>query len=240
MKGADLIESAKKILNQQKEFIAIAGKMSNLPRGNFHLGILPMLAPYLLPLFITHLSENYPELNLDVQELTSKEMITHFENGLIDAAITISPFIKEGYFEEKLFEETFVLYINATHPLSKKSSVQWKEIPFDELILHEELKHSVFPSGKNQKTIPATKNINYESGSLETIRKIIDRNGGLTLLPELASIYMGDRRIKMVRPITNPVLKRKIILVTPRGFEKNRINKVIKKEIIKNLPSRHS
>jgi DNA-binding transcriptional LysR family regulator len=79
-------------------------------------------------------------------------------------------------------------------------------------------------------------NVRFQSGSLETIRKIIDRNGGMTLLPQLSTLYMGARRLKMVRQLTNPVITRTIILVTPRGFEKNRITKVIRGEIIKNLP----
>jgi LysR family transcriptional regulator, hydrogen peroxide-inducible genes activator len=80
------------------------------------------------------------------------------------------------------------------------------------------------------------KNLAFENGSLETIRKFIDRNGGLTLLPHLATLYMGERRLKMVREIVSPVLTRTIIFVTPRGFEKNRNIKAIKKEIIAGIP----
>src|SRR5690606_1882403 len=111
MKGADLIDQAKKILEEEKIFTEIARKMNNRPQGNFRLGILPMLAPYLLPLFIRTLGKKYPELDLQVAELTSKEMVYQFENNELDAAIAISPFVKEGYYEESLFEENFVLYI---------------------------------------------------------------------------------------------------------------------------------
>lgn len=235
MKGADLIDQAKKILEGEKRFIEIARKMNNRPQGNFRLGILPMLAPYLLPLFIRTLGKKYPELDLQIAELTSKEMVYQFENDELDAAIAIAPFVKEGYYEEPLFQENFVLYISPQHPLSAKKEVHWSDIKLDELILHEEIKNNlqfVHPSiGLNK-----IDNINYQSGSLETIRKVIDRTGGLTLLPELACLYMGERRLQMVRPITEPKLSRTIILVTPRGFEKNRVTKVIKKEILAGLP----
>src|SRR5699024_3051751 len=79
-------------------------------------------------------------------------------------------------------------------------------------------------------------NINYQSGSLETMRKIIDKNGGLTILPQLAELYMGERRKKMIRPIVDPVLSRMITFVTPRGFENKRFTKVIKQEIVAGLP----
>lgn len=242
MKGADLIQQAKIILQEEKLFIESARKMNNRPQGNFRLGILPMLAPYLLPLFIRTLGKKYPELTLQVSEITSKEMVYYFENEDLDAAIAIMPFIKEGYYEEPLFKEDFVLYVSPKHPLAGKVEVQWPDIVADELILHQDIRNYLLSPESNTDRTPFTlnklNNISYQSGSLETIRKIIDRNGGLTLLPELACLYMGERRLKMVRPITNPQLSRTIALVTQRGFEKNRITKVIKKEILAGLPGK--
>lgn len=243
MKGVDIVRQAKIILEEQKLFVEIAQKRDNRPKGDFHLGILPMLAPYLLPLFIGTLSKKYPELNIEIEELSSREMVAAFEANDLDGAITLSPFIKEGFYEDALSEEKFVLYISPLHPLSSQEVIHWSDIPIDELILHEEFKnyflYQDYHTGKHPLTTQF-KNVNYQSGSLETIRKIIDRNGGLTLIPELASLYMGERRLKMIRPIIAPELTRTFILVTPRGFEKNRITKVLKKEIQNNLPTKSS
>lgn len=236
MKGEDLIHQAKRILEEHKLFIEIARKMNNRPEGHFHLGILPMLAPYLLPLFVSSLSKKYPELNIEMEEISSKEMVTFFEESDLNAAITLAPFVKEGYYEEPLFEEKFVLYVSPQHPLSSQKEVHWADIPLDELILHEEFKNYLLLDSTRKNKLPLFMEklgkINYQSGSLETIRKIIDRNGGLTLLPELTCSYMGKRRLAMVRRITGLGLSRTVILVTPKGFEKNRITKVIKKEIL--------
>lgn len=243
MKGEDLIRQAKKILEEQKLFTEIARKMDNRPEGDFHLGILSLLAPYLLPLFVSSISKKYPKLNIEIEELSSKEMVTFFEDGDMDCAITLSPFIKEGFYEEPVFEEKFVLYINQHHPLAARSEVKWDDIPMDELLIQEEFRNYLLPQSAATGTPLNSKsfhNINYHNGSFETIRKIIDRNGGLTLLPGLARLYMGDRRLKMVKPIIEPELSRSVVLVTPRGFEKNRITKVIRKEILNNLPSENS
>lgn len=240
MKGVDLIEQAKVILEGQRHFIEIAEQMTNRPAGTFRLGILPTLAPYLLPLFIRSLSQKYPELHVEILELNSHEMVALFEKEELDGAIAISPFIKEGYYASSLFKEEFVLYISLQHPLSKQEEVSWADIPLDELLLHEAFKSYLFTSEdlKNSTGLTAKhlSNVDYQSGSLETMRKIIDRSGGMTLLPRLACLYMGERRLKMVRPIVNPVLSRMIIFVTPRGFEKTRITKVIKREILAGLP----
>jgi len=238
IKGIELISQAKKIIQAHDEFIKIAVKKNNEPAGDFRLGILPGLAPYLLPLFKQPLSEKYPLLNLKIFELGAKEMEAYFENEKLDGALSLSPFIKKGFYEESLFDERFVLYVNCKHKLAQQAVVKWEDIPIDELILQEDIKDSLLSKDSSQINVPVKKlkNLAFENGSLETIRKIIDRNGGLTLLPHLATLYMGERRLKMVREIVSPVLTRTIIFVTPRGFEKNRNIKAIKKEIIAGIP----
>lgn len=243
MKGIDLIEQAEILLEEEKHFREIALKKSNQPEGNFRLGVQNMMAPYLLPLFIQKLSEKYPKLNIEIFELSPEQMLRRFERNELDGAISRSPFIKEGYYESLLFDEEFVLYLGPDHPLLKHKKVRWKDVPADELILHDVFKTYLPDFGSQNKTehkqFRELGNTNFQNGSLETIRKIIDRNGGITLLPELSVLYMGNRRKKMVRPIVDPVPRQKIAFVTPRGFEKNRITKVIKKEILENIPNRN-
>lgn len=239
MKGIDLLRQAKIVLEEKEIFSDIANTKKNKPKGDFKLGILAALAPYLLPLFAQKLTDKFPELNLDIFELSPKEMVNRFEDGGLDGAISIAPFHKEGFYEHSLFEEEFVLYVGENHYLSSYSNVKWTDIPFDELILQEDMKpyfserkFELFPEISERKF----KNLNFQHSSLETIRKIIDRNGGITLIPQLACLYMGKRRLEMVRHIEAPVLSRTISYVAPRGFHKNRISKVILPEIVRSVP----
>ena len=241
MKGIDLIEQAKKILKEEEEFISIAEKRKNRPSGNFNLGILASLGPYLIPLFIERITKKYPELNLNIFELNASEMLDSFEKETLDGAISIAPFHKEGFYETPLFEEEFVLYVGRNHQLSSQLEIHWIDIPLKELILPQGMK-SYFLGQKKNLLHPETseKNLNtisYQNASLETIRKVIDRNGGLTLIPQLACLYMGERRLEMVRSIKDPVLSRTINFVAPRGFQKTRLSKVILKEIIACIPT---
>ncbi len=239
MKGKDLLKIAKDLIQEYHHFIDIAEKKDNLPSGDFRLGIIPGLAPYLLPLFTTRLSKKYPKLNLKISEVGEKEIEEGFRNEELDAALTLAPFYKPGFYEDPLFVEEFVLYLNEKHPLAQKPFVNWQDIPLDELILQEGIRSFLLSrSHPKESALLSSKklqNIAYENGSLETIRKIIDLNGGLTLLPRLSTRYMGPRRLKVVREIRSPSLTRTIILLTPRGFEKNRIVKVLKKEILSGL-----
>jgi LysR family hydrogen peroxide-inducible transcriptional activator len=237
IKGSELIGEAKKILEGQGRFAAIAAKRDNEPQGHFRLALLPDIAPYLLPLFIERLAEKYPALTVEVTEYTAREMLAGFEQDQLDGAVAIAPFVRQGYYEEALFDERFVLYVSAGHRLYGRNEVDPADVPWEELLLPDSYRDYFLPgkSGTQLPGLPGAAHVRYHSGSPETIRKIIDRNGGLTLLPELACLYMGERRLAMVRTIS-PSFIRQIIFVTPRGFQKNRIIKVIKKEIIGNLP----
>ena len=240
MKGIDLIQQAKIILVGQDDFIATAKKKDNRPQGKFQLGILTGLAPYLIPLFSESIVAKYPELDLNIFEMRTSEMLENFERGTLDGAISIAPFQKEGFYETPLFEEEFVLYVGRNHKLSHLSSVNWADIPLSELILPEDMKSYLLGQKPNllhpKVTEKNLQTISYQNTSLETIRKIIDRNGGLTLIPQLACLYMGDRRLEMVCAIKAPVLSRTINFVAPRGFQKTRLSKVILSEIIKSIP----
>lgn len=237
LKGIDLLKQARLILEAQEKFIAIAREKNNRPAGIYKLGILSGLAPYLLPLFVRQFNTRYPEVDLTLVELSLREMVEQLEDGQLDGAIGIKPFPKDGFYEASLFEEEFVLYVSHDHPLSQSQEVNWSDIPLEELILQEDMKQ-YFLEQKNQLIHPRRlgSNLSFRNGSLETLRKIIDRNGGITLLPQLACLYMGDRRRKMIRHIQNPTLSRTVSFFAPRGFEKNRISKVIQKEIRNSIP----
>lgn len=240
MKGIDLIEQAKVILAEQIQFLRIAQKKDNRPRGVFKLGVLASLAPYLVPLFSHQITKKYPELKLLIFELSPSEMIEEFEKETLDGAISIAPFQKNGFYEISIFEEEFVLYVGRKHRLSNLSKVKWSDIPMDELLLPEDMKTYFIEQNpdllKSHESKKRLDSISFQNGSMETIRKIIDRNGGLTLIPQLACLYMGRRRVEMVHSIKDPVLSRTITFVTSRGFQKTRLSKVILQEIIDNIP----
>lgn len=243
MKGIDLIEQAKVILKERDNFKSIANKKDNKPRGTFRLGILTGLAPYLVPLFSQKISKKYPELNLDIFEVSITKMIADLESEKLDGAITISPFPKEGFYETDLFEEEFVLYVGKNHSVSQLETIKWSDIPLEDLILPADLKSYILEQKYNELephlTVKNFENVDYKNSSLETIRKIIDRNGGLTIIPRLACLYMGERRLEMVRRIENPIIKRTISFVAPRGFQKVRLSKVLLKEIVSSIPEYH-
>ena len=160
-------------------------------------------------------------------------------NGSLDGAICLDPFPKEGFYETGIFQEEFVLYMPEDHPLAAIPEIRLTDICGEEMILQEDLKSAFCNT-------PATRTTNYCTGehtafrfsgsSLETIRKMVDLSDGVTIIPGTARLYMGERRLKMVRSLQDGTFRKTVSLVTPRGFEKNRISKDLIKEIKAHLP----
>lgn len=237
LKGKDLIAQAQVLLQEKEAFEAIAFQKANAPSGTFHLGILSVLAPYLLPLFSREITKKYPQLDLRIRELNINQLVESLYSGNLDGAICLAPFPKEGFYETAIFQEEFLLYMREDHPLARLSDLQWQDLPEEEIILQEDFKPFFCEkNGNKSSTCPLGHQLQFSGNSLETIRKIIDRSGGITLIPNLACQYMGERRLRMVHPIPDSAFQKSVTFVTPRGFEKTRISKAILKEIKQNLP----
>lgn len=240
LKGKDLVTQARNILREQEKFEDIAQQKHNEPQGEFKLGVLSVMAPYLLPLFARQLSAHFPQLELKITELNMARLLEQISSGELDGAISLAPFSKEGFYVTPVFEEEFVLYLNQDLSPIPSEDIEWENLPQEELILQEDL--VPFFCGKNRLpqldcNMDESQRLNFSGSSLETIRKMIDREGGITLIPKLACLYMGERRLKMVQPLNNKWFHKEVIFVTSRGFEKNRIKKEILKTIRKNIPS---
>lgn len=82
-------------------------------------------------------------------------MIENFENESLDGAITIAPFLKKGFYEDPLFEEKFVLYVNSKHNVFDSKKIKWNDIPLDELILQEDIREFLLNKDSQQKDLPS-------------------------------------------------------------------------------------
>lgn len=238
MKGLELLDEAKILLDAQKRFIEIANQRKNDLKGEFRMGIHQGLAPYLLPLFLAGFVRRYPQLLVEVKEMNIKQLEAHLRRESIDLGITISPFEAEGFYEHPLFEEPFLAYIHKDHPLMDQEEITFEDICGDDLLLTRDISDNLLNRDRfseefyKEDRLP---NLNYQSGSLETMRKIVELDGGVTLLPELAVRFMGDRRRKMIRVLQDPPT-RTVSMVMPRGFEKKRILKALKENIMAHIP----
>ncbi|NQX86615.1 MAG: LysR family transcriptional regulator [Flavobacteriaceae bacterium] len=228
LKGVDLIQKAKDIRFQQKEFVQIALRRDNEISGQINLAIAEIIAPYITPILVKHISEKYAKLEIKILELSDRRIEDFLINEEVDAAIMIAPSLTHGYYEQPLFNEDLCLYTTESHGVKDKS-IQLSDINFNEIVLHEDLRdlliRQVKTLGPQSSEFLKKNNIKYLKGNLETLKHVINMNGGTMFLPKLAVNYLSYKEKQRVFDFQDDSLKLNVSLVSTRGFEKKRIIK---------------
>jgi LysR family hydrogen peroxide-inducible transcriptional activator len=238
--GKRIIEQSRIVLQETEKVNDIVKDHKNLISGELKIGIIPTLAPYLLPLFIGNYKRKYPNIQITVQELTTENIVDHLQRDLLDVGILVTPLKEERINERPIFYEEMLLYSHQNHPLHDKQNIKVKEIATPEIWLLSDghcFRHQVINlcsfKGASNVALP----FYFEAGSLETLMNIIDKEGGITLIPELASVEMGENRKSHVRHFSDVTPIREVSLVYSRHFAKNKLVDLLWREIHAAMPS---
>jgi len=234
LKGLDIIRKAKEIRFQQKEFIQMALEKKNEISGQINLAITEILAPYITPIFIKKITKKYPKLEIKILELSDRRIEDYLINEQVDAAVMINPSLTHGYYEQKLYKEKLCIY--STELKNKKANlISLIDINFNEILLHEDLKDLLIRQIKDLGTqsFETLKNnkIKYLKGNLETLKNIIDLNGGTMFIPKIAATYMSKEDKTQLFTFKENTLELDVNLVSTRGFEKKHIIKQLVNEL---------
>lgn len=240
-------ETGQLILSQAREVVQAARRIPEIVRdanndlsGELRLGIIPTLAPYLLPYFIGSFIEKRPAVTIQIQELMTEQIVERLRNGLLDVGLVVTPLQESGLYEQPLFHEPFVLYSSDNQPLAQKEVISTTDLHSDGLWLLTEghcFRDQVMNlCGSERSANGYSPSLHYETGSLETLIKLIDKQGGFTLLPYLATLDLDDTHRKRLRPFMDPQPVREVSLVVHRRFLKRKLIDTLQREIIAHLP----
>lgn len=235
--GLAIISQARLVLNEASRIREIINDEKGILSGNLRVGILPTLSPYLLPLFIKDFIEKYPNLEVNVEEAITDQIIDKLRKNQLDVGIFVTPSGAKGLEEHPIFNEEFVAYVGNEHELSKVDTID----PFlldveDVWVLNEG--HCFRNQVLNicQTSDSNSSRFKFQSGSLEALKKIVDRHGGVTLLPELATIDMSEKEQGNLRWFKEPKPVREVSLVTHRSFLKRKMTEALFNEIMESIP----
>jgi LysR family hydrogen peroxide-inducible transcriptional activator len=187
------------ITQQAREILLQVDKMQETARlakdpfsGELYFGVIPTLAPYLLPHIIPGLSKILPKLTIYLVEDTTTNLLKRLNQGKLDAALLALPVIDEDLTAAPLFEEEFVLAVPMTHPLAKRKTAKLTDLENKSLFLLEDghcfRDQALAICHKGN----AAASRSFEATSLETLRHMIASNAGITLMPKLASRSNDD------------------------------------------------
>ena len=235
--GEKIIDQARVILAQTAQVKEIISEEKQSLAGVFHLGVLPTIAPYLLPRFFPQLMEKYPELDIRVTEMKTQNIQQALHAGDIDAAIIASKLEDTFLKEETLFYETFFGYVSCKEPLFKHDVIRTSDITGERLWLLDE--GHCFRDQLVRFCQMETVKVNqmaYHLGSMETFMRMVESGKGITFIPELAVLQLDGTQKELVRPFAIPCPTRQIIMLTNRSFIRNTLLKTITQEITAAVP----
>lgn len=240
LEGAKLLDQAQIALREFNKIEAIAKDDQGMIRGELHLGVIPTLAPYVLPLFLKKFLTTYKEVQLVIEELQTPEIVKRLAEETLDAGLLVTPLDEAKVREEPLFYERFFLYASEDHPILKKKKVEQGDLSPNEIFLMSEghcFRDQALALCRSKKQKDDHSRLRIDSGSLNTLKKLVDQGNGYTLLPELAVPELLKRsEEKRIREFSNPVPYREISLVTHRHFVKEKLFAALKSEIVSNIP----
>jgi len=239
--GKQIIEQAKIALHEANKIKELIKEQSGDIQGKLKIGIIPTLAPYLLPLFLKSFFKKFPKVSLVVEEVITDRIIEQLQNNELDCGILVTPLPLHNIKSTPLFYEPFVGYASKSSRLTKKTTITMEDIDLREMwILNEG--HCMRSQVENLcfGSVPSKEenNFEYQSGSVETLIKLVDSNGGFTILPELSIHDFSSKQINRIRYFRNPEPSREVSLVTPKNVIKQRMIDALKNEIVECVPEK--
>tara|TARA_R110001583_G_scaffold30866_3_gene106185 strand:+ start:6956 stop:7861 length:906 start_codon:yes stop_codon:yes gene_type:complete len=227
--GLDIVSKAKTILMEAKALKEIAKSHNEPMHGTLHIGLIPTVAPYLLPLIIPTMKKHFPDLELYLHENQTDVLIKQLEEGELDCLMLALLPGMETLQQYSLYNEPLELALSEEHPWANKQAVAIEQLSGEHLLmledghcLRDQAMGFCFAAG-------AIEDNSFKATSLETLRHMISADNGLTLLPQLAiPTTRHQAGIKYI-PFKHPIPSRTIGLVC----RNNSVRKVCFEELTK-------
>lgn len=212
--GAKIIAQARRVLREATLLTELVHRERGLIAGELNVGVIPTLAPYLIPRFVGLLREQFPKLRLTLSELRTDHIVEGLKQGRLDAGILVTPLQDRNIHEAPLFYEAFFAY---TSSHQQKPMLLPEDIDPNELWLLEE-GHCFRSQIMNLCELrrQAVASFAYEAGSIETLKRLVEQQQGITILPELAAQDLSPAEQERLRPFAPPVPVREVSLVSHR------------------------
>lgn len=240
--GDEIISQAKVILYNTSQLKEMVLSQKNQGEGNIKLGIIPTIAPYILPKLFKEILSSSLNINLNVSELTTASIIDKLNKAELDMAILATPLEKDDLLEIPLYYEKFVVYVSPNEPIYKEKEIISSKMPSKHMWVLKEghcLRNQVFNFCNNKSDFLPI----YEAGNIDTLIRIVDENNGYTIIPELHIDLLNENQKGNIRPLISPQIVREISIVVRQDYVRekllNNIAELVKKIIPEHMIDSH-
>ena len=234
--GESFIQKASRVLGEMDELKTLVKQDRNQMEGEFRVGVIPTLAPSLLPLFISDFIESHPNTRLIIEELQSHRIMEQLENKQLDMGLMATPLHESNLREIPLFYEPFLIFTDQRNPLLKEYTVNSSQLKPEGLWIlkqghcfrNQTLNICEFDVSEQHR------NLVMEGGTIETLKEMVRKVSGYTLIPELSYNSRNDQR--NVRYFDEPQPVREVSIVVHKHFTKEKLITEMRKSILANTP----
>lgn len=234
--GEVILAKARQILQEIRNMKEYVRDEKDSIDGEFRLGVIPTLAPYLLPRFLNGFLKKHPGTAFTVTEMQTQEIIDQLKTSRLDMGILITPLDDKEIREIPVFHEPILLYTSENLDYYKKDKVDMQSLSTKDLLLLEEghcFRGQVMNLCTARHNRRADSQLNYQSGSFETLKAMIDNDYGYTLIPELA-VNTKSRHVKRFH---EPQPVREVSIAVHNTFAKEMLLIKMREAILKSIPT---
>lgn len=239
--GELFIEKARALLQMAENLKDLPFELESKPEGSLRIGVIPTLAPYWMPMFMADFSRSYPKISLSIKELKTEEIVAGLKTGTLDAGFISTPLEAKGLVFKPLFYEQFFLYVSEKHELFSLDEIDLNAVDLKEMWYLQE--GNCFQNQVDAVCIYAkephdSQNVVYLSNSIESLCKVVEQSGGITFIPELATLSVTSEKEDMIKTIAGHPPVREISMVTTSLSKSDRLLALLLEKALAVIPQR--
>lgn len=224
--GEEIISRARRLLFDAAQLRELVAARKGESVGKVSLGMAPTVAPYLLPGMLKYLTASHPDVQLHAEEARTSELAGKLERGELDVALLATPLRNDELLEIPVYRERLLAYVSPSESMYASAGLSTAGLPVENVwVLREGYcpDGGIFPFCECRTARKAV----YEAGSVETLIRIVDENGGYAILPELHVPLLSETQRANVRPLTDPEPVREVAFVVHRNFVRQRMLNIL-------------
>lgn len=224
--GEEIITQARVILYNASQMGELVASYKGSSVGDIRIGTVSTIAPFILPQLFRYMSNNHCDINIHVEEARVDSIKQKLKHAELDIAILATPVADDSLMEIPIYRERYFAYVSTEDTLYNNESLTTSELTAENIWM---LSESYCPNtGQFPFCVRDMSNASiYVAGSIETLMRIVDDNGGYTIIPELQLSLITPERMAHVRELVNPTPGREIALVVRKDFVKERMINIV-------------
>ncbi len=245
--GEKVIAQARLIMDDVAGLHSLLEEEISSISGTYILGIIPTLAPYLLPLFIRSFTADFPDVHLIVREMQSEQIMEGLKRKQLDVGLLVTPLEEKQLREIPLYYEPFLIYASPEEPILQRSPLLPKHVDPKSLWILQQghcFRNQMLnicnaaPSTSGMTTgdgsAPDVGSFTFQAGSIETLKNMVRNNAGYTIIPEMSVHPTTDKN--HIKRFAQPQPAREVSLVVNKSFTREKLLLELRKAILKVVP----